>query len=101
MAVTEKFVLAPCWAGNLYAFSVEDGHIAWKFQANGPIMGSPSVAGDTIYFGSWDQHLYAVGLDGTLRAKIELGGRVNSSPWPGDGVVYVGCDDGSIYAIGD
>jgi outer membrane protein assembly factor BamB len=101
LAVTDTLVLAPCWDGNLYAFSTEDGKLMWKFQTGGPVMGSPSVAGDTVYFGSWDHHLYAVGLDGKLRSKIKLGGRVNSSPWPAGGAVFVGCDDGNVYAVGE
>jgi eukaryotic-like serine/threonine-protein kinase len=77
------------------------------------------VAGDTVYFGSWDGYLYAVDIEnGTLRWKLNLGhmpqtaaeqytfgadegGRIVSSPWPSDGVVYVGCDDGRLYAIED
>jgi outer membrane protein assembly factor BamB len=75
------------------------------------------VARETVYFGSWDGHLYALNLaDGVLRWKLNLGnmpqipseqykfagdegGRITSSPWPGDSVLYVGCDDGCVYAV--
>jgi outer membrane protein assembly factor BamB len=118
LAVTDDLVLAGCNDGKLYAFSAEQGQRKWVFATNGPVQSSPSVAGQTVYFGSWDGHVYAVNLsDGTLRWKLKLGdipqtpaeqykfgadelcGRIVGSPWPGDGVLYVGCDDGKVYAI--
>ena len=61
---------------------------------------SPSVAGNTIYFGSHDGNLYALdATTGGLKWKQKLGGRIISSPWPADGVIVVGCDDGYLYAL--
>ncbi len=101
MAVTDSLVLAPCWDGALYAFSRKDGKLDWKYQIEpaSPIMGSPSVAADTAYFGAWNGELYAISLDGKLKSKIKLGGKLNTSPWPADGVVVVGSDDGYVYAV--
>jgi outer membrane protein assembly factor BamB len=117
LAVTSELVLAGCNDGSLHAFSATTGQRVWQFLTNGPVQSSPSVAGHTMYFGSWDGHLYAVNrADGTLRWKLDLGnmpqtsaeqytfgpdegGRIVSSPWPAEGAVYVGCDNGYLYAI--
>jgi len=99
IAVTDKLVLTGCDDGNLFAFSADKGEKKWTYKTDGAVQGSPSVAGDVVYFGSWDKHIYAVSLDGKLKGKMKLGDMVNSSSWPGDGVVFVGCDDGNVYAI--
>lgn len=100
LAVTDALVLVGCQDGKLYAFDAEQGDIRWTFETKGPIMtSSPSVAGNLVYFGSWDHHLYAVDMNGKQAWKVKLGAEINGSPWPGNGVVYVGCDDGKVYAV--
>src|SRR5437667_380260 len=48
----------------LYAIN-PDGTTRWSFQAGSYIFGSPAVGSDgTIYFGCFDQNLYAVNPDG-------------------------------------
>src|ERR1700722_6374969 len=32
----------------------------WSFQTGGPVASTPTVAGGTAYFGSWDGYEYAV-----------------------------------------
>jgi outer membrane protein assembly factor BamB/formylglycine-generating enzyme required for sulfatase activity len=118
-AVSRGRLLVGCNDGTLRAFDVRTGKPLWRCQTNGPVQSSPSVAGQTVYFGSWDGHLYALNVaDGVLRWKLNLGdmpqvpaeqyklaadegGRIISSPWPGDGVLYVGCDNGCVYAVKD
>lgn len=100
LAVTDKRVFIGSQDGCLYAFDAKDGKRQWAFATKAPILtSSPSVAGSLVYFGSNDNHLYAVDFQGQEAWKMKLGGAINSSPWPGDSVVYVGCDDGKIYAI--
>ena len=53
-----------------------------------------------MYVGSWDNYLYAIKPDGTLKWRYGTGGYVVSSPAIGpDGTVYVGSWDGYLYAF--
>ncbi|MEM2175649.1 MAG: PQQ-binding-like beta-propeller repeat protein, partial [Candidatus Micrarchaeia archaeon] len=62
---------------------------------------SPAIGKDgTIYVGSWDNYLYAINPDGSLKWKFKTGDNVRSSPAIGkDGTIYVGSYDNYLYAI--
>jgi len=50
--------------------------------------------------GSYDNYLYAINPDGTLKWKFGTGGDILSSPAIGkDGTIYVGSYDNYLYAI--
>jgi outer membrane protein assembly factor BamB len=115
LALAHGRVYAASNDGTLRTFDAESGERGWTFTAGAPIQSSPSVAGETVYFGCWDGCVYAVNaLTGELRWKHKpsslpapdwrVGGnepsaRIISSPWPGENVIYVGCDDGYLYAL--
>jgi outer membrane protein assembly factor BamB len=74
--------------------------LKWKFNANGPIVSSPSIAYNRVYFGSYDHNLYCVDAEtGNLIWRYETGWRIRSSPAVVDGKVYLGPDDGSVYCL--
>ena len=66
---------------------------------------SPAIGADgTIYFGSYDDNLYALNPGGTLKWKFATASGVESSPAIGaDGTIYVGTIDTSdlLYAVTD
>ena len=65
-------------------------------------MKSPPAIGDdgTIYFGSWDDYLYALYPDGTLKWKLDCYSSISSSPAIGaDGTIYVGAYSGTIFSV--
>lgn len=99
LAVTDKLVIAGCDDGRLFAFSTENGDNVWTIDVGATIQSSPSVAGNTIYFGSWNGYIYSASMDGKIIAKFKTGDMVNSAPWPANGVVYCASDDGYVYAI--
>ena len=90
--------------GLLHAVNAETGQQIWTFDAGqGGVYSSPAVGDDgTVYFGSYDQRIYAISPDGSQQWRFETGlGGVFSSPAIGaDGTVYVGSRDGTLYAIG-
>lgn len=115
LAVAHGRVYAGSNDGTLRTFDADTGERGWIFDAGSPIQSSPSIAGQTVYFGTWGGYVYALNaVNGELRWKHRpsnlpapgwtIGGnepsaRIVSSPWPGDGVVFIGCDDGCVYAL--
>src|SRR5688572_18292622 len=76
------------------------GAVAWKFQTGGRVVSSPVVAGDAVYFGSHDGHIYSVGRsDGALRWKFATEGPVASCPAAANGVAIASSVDGKIDAV--
>src|SRR5437016_7538174 len=77
--------------------------VKWKFKTERVIeawFSSPTVSGDTVYFGSDDSYLYALSkLTGELKWKFKTGDVVYSSPAIVDGAVYVGSHDGHLYSV--
>lgn len=99
------------WDGKLFAVSPhptlppEGGGIGWEIkwtcQINGRISSSPVIGADgTIYFGSDNYTLYAVGADGRIKWGFYTRWYIDSSPAIGiDGTIYVGSNDRNLYAI--
>jgi len=75
----------------------------WAYTTGGDVNSSPAVGSDgTIYVGSNDYKLYAIGSDGVLKWSYTTADEVGSSPAIGsDGTIYVGSKDGNLYAITD
>ena len=73
--------------------------LKWKFRA-GDSVSSLAVVDGVVYFGSWDNHLYALDTKtGEEKWKFKTGDLVNSSPAVVDGVVYFGSCDKHLYAV--
>ena len=66
--------------GFLYAYDAEDGVFQWRFPTGNFIWATPAVANDRVYFGSMDQKVYALDLDGQLIWEFPTGGAVTAEP---------------------
>lgn len=81
--------------------------IRWKFQAKDGIEGAAAIVQGTVYVGSLDEHLYALGLATgqvkwtyqTDQAKGTKVGPIRTSPSVRDGLVYVGDADGMFHCV--
>jgi FOG: WD40-like repeat len=74
--------------------------VKWQFQAKAQILSSPTVAGNTVYFGSNDHRLYAVDLEtGAKKWEFKTDGRVASSPAVSNGLIYFPSYDSNFYAL--
>jgi len=74
-----------------------NGEEMWSFQVDSWIFHSPTIVGDTIYFGSSDYKLYALHENGSLKWSSDLGGDVDAPlAISQDGVVYVGAYDNGL-----
>ena len=87
--------------GYLYALSTADGSLKWRFKTGGGVTSSALVEGQTVYFGSKDDNVYAIdAATGTkVLWKFETGGDVISSPKIIGGVLYIGSNDKNFYAL--
>jgi outer membrane protein assembly factor BamB len=86
------------WAAN------PDGTLKWSFDTGDGVESSPAIGPDgTIYFGSYDQHLYAItdnGSEAVLKWAFPTNGQIDGSPTvDGDGVIYFGSRDSTLYAL--
>lgn len=109
--------------GSFYAIDLITGLELWRFntlgeqrfagwnylgiQADHPVtdpwdffLSSALVHDGVVYFGSSDQHLYALDADtGKMRWAFKTGGMVHSSPALAGELVLVGSWDGALYAL--
>ncbi len=75
--------------------------LKWYYHAEGSIYCTPAIGSDgTIYFGSYDDYLYALNPDGSLKWRFQTSGDIRSSPAIGtDGTIYFGSKDSFFYAL--
>lgn len=79
--------------GRVHAIDAETGAAKWKFEKAGfAIESALSISGDRVYFGAWDEHVYALDTaSGRLSWKCKASGVENAKAAkryysPGDGV---------------
>ena len=95
-------IFVPGYDGTLFALERETGNISSLFEeADGPLIGGVAVGQDTVYFGSSDGKVYAVGVDGAeaWRQPFETGDGVWSTPTLAGDTLYVTSLDGHLYAL--
>ncbi|WP_333639944.1 PQQ-binding-like beta-propeller repeat protein, partial [Methanococcus maripaludis] len=73
----------------------------WRFKTGKRIESSPVIGNtDTIYFGSYDGHLYAINPDGTEKWNFETGSWIIATPAIDEnGTIYFGTRNGKFYAL--
>ena len=123
-AVAGDTLYVGSYDGHFYALNAGTGAMRWKFATGGErhfeakglhgmtptgqtffdlydlYLSSPVVAGDSVFFGSGDGHMYALDrANGALRWKFKTGDVVHSSPAYADGVLYFGSWDSYFYAV--
>lgn len=80
--------------GVLHAVDAATGKARWTFKTEGEIKSSPVIVDDRVLIGSYDGHLYGLGLDGKLAWKVRTDGPVHATPAIREGVAYItGCDE--------
>ena len=76
------------------------GGLQWRVQTLGPVRGSPTAVGQTVYVGSSDGSLYAIDLrSGEVKWRHSLESAVMSTPAVDNGLVLVGTYDGAMHAL--
>jgi parallel beta-helix repeat protein len=85
--------------GVICALNASNGEKLWDFQTGGPIS-SPNVVGNVVFFGTYNNSMYALNANnGVLLWNYTTGGSVLSSPAVVNGIVYFGSFDSNVYAL--
>ena len=97
----DGLVVVGDWAHNVYAFTASTGNLRWHFHVGGLIKGAISLAGNRVYFGSYDTHVYALALHtgkqvwrASSQPRIGRTGTFYANPAVAYGRVYIGATDG-------
>jgi outer membrane protein assembly factor BamB len=70
------------------------------YQTGAKIWGTPTVADNTVYIGSFDKKLYALDTANlTLKWTYTTEGAIIAKPLVNNGIVYIGSFDKNLYAI--
>jgi len=103
----DGLVVVGDWSHNVYAFTASTGNLRWHFHAGGLIKGAISLAGNRVYFGSYDTHVYALALHtgkqvwrASSQPRIGRTGTFYANPAVAYGRVYIGATDGKMYSYG-
>ena len=85
---------------NEYAGIQDSDKLVWTFEAEDEIRGSPVAQDGIVYFGSYDNNLYAVNAsDGSFIWKYAADGGIVTRPCVHDGNVYFGSEDKRLHVI--
>ena len=90
--------------GFVAALDVRNGGVLWQVRPGGPLRGSPTIVGDTLYVISQDNQIYSLKTsDGSTNwsnaAALEIAGVFGTaSPAFGQGTVVAGFSSGELNA---
>ncbi|MBL9214415.1 MAG: PQQ-like beta-propeller repeat protein, partial [Opitutaceae bacterium] len=72
----------------------------WRFAAGAKISASPALHDGGLFFGSWDQQIYALdAANGRLRWRHATGNAVTTTPACHATTAYAASRDGHLYAL--
>jgi eukaryotic-like serine/threonine-protein kinase len=78
----------------------EKPFIKWKFKINQPILSSPIIDNDVVYFGGSDSTFYALKLsDSKVLWKFKTKGQIRSTVLVDGGSLYLNGGDGNLYKV--
>lgn len=90
--------------GTVSAYDVKSGARRWVYPVNNWLLGNPVVVGGIVYFGSFDQNVYALNAsDGSKVWIYKTKGQIRDTPLVSNGVVYIdqqGVSQGDNAATG-
>ena len=77
-----------------------DESLLWRYPTGEWVVNAPTVADGAVYFGSDDNHVYALDTEtGELLWRFETNDVIRSTPTVTGRAVYVGSNDNHVYAL--
>jgi len=89
-------------SGGIFCLSQLTGEIRWDKQINQPVMASPGILKDKVFFAASDKKMYCFQKNNGLKVwDFEKGDKIWSSPSISehDNVLFFGSLDAHIYGI--
>lgn len=72
----------------------------WKFKCEDEIRGTPTIYGNSLYIGCYDNNLYAVNAaDGAFQWKYPTDGGIVSKPAVAENNIFFGSEDRRLHVI--
>ncbi|MEX0704278.1 MAG: PQQ-binding-like beta-propeller repeat protein [Planctomycetales bacterium] len=93
----ERDALGP--VGEVWAVDLATHEVAWKFGVSRTVLGSVAIAGDRLYFGSRDGHLYCVSKEGEEIRKWNSHAPMVTSPAVAKEHVYFVTQAGMLHCL--
>ena len=89
------------YSGTIYAVSMADGKLVWKYDPpGGKMASSPAVVGRNVVVHGMDGIVRVLDrANGRLRWQLAIGSPIESSPVVRGGLDYFGAWNGRIYAL--
>ncbi len=86
---------------NIYALSVKDGSVLWKYTVDSRMVSSsPVISGSTLFIGCYSGTFYAIDLNsGKEKWSYKTGDSIFSSPVVKNNSVIFGSNDGYLYSL--
>lgn len=98
--IAKGLCLLGTYAGNLYAWDLQDGQERWRFKTGGPIGHSATVGDNSVFCGSMDRHLYALNLDsGNVKWRFAASKGIWIAPLYWQQSVFFGDRQGWFYCV--
>ena len=82
-----------------YAVDAEAGKELWRFRTGDVILSKPCIAGDTIFFGSFDENLYALDFNGRLKWRFPAKSKISCAIKHAEGRLFFGTEDGNFFCL--
>ena len=83
----------------MIAWNADTGKRIWRFNT-APIESSPLLVKNTLYFGAWDNKVYALNAkNGRKRWTFRADDQMNTSAAYWNNTIYMASYAGSVYAI--
>lgn len=90
------------YSGGMFCLNQATGEIRWSKQINQPVMASPGIIKDKVFFAASDKKMYCLQKNDGLKVwDFETGDKIWSSPSISeyDNVLFFGSLDAHIYGI--
>ncbi len=102
-----KYIFLACTNDSLYAIDTGTGAVSWRFGADGPLVSSPTIANNNVYFASTAGTVYCVDkVNGPASGNVPLWyytvplNSFTSSPAISDSFLYIGgANDSNMYCF--
>ncbi len=98
----QDLVFVGSYDTNIWAISVEDGALAWKYATQGGIASSPVIdeSNRSVIFGSEDYRLLSLDArTGRVNWTFGTKDRIRGTPRVEHNHIFFGSDDGKLYAL--